>query len=660
LLPETDWDVRGNIYKPNSKLTSNKESAIMHSISNSHPAAHTAPLAEPLLPAASTSVPKLTPYAETETTGQAALVTNAHSPASGATMRMRLLNAAMGGIRATSSAYHGTLGFSLAGYNNLVKPVGSAVINTSFAALKNLAAFAQESVTGVEFVEGHAVSGRADSLLKLPQRLIPASVKDLFTPDERSLSDKGMEFLQNVGTYSGGVAASFIYQMAIVAISDTAGRVCAQKVVDDMEEGHFALPLMATGVLTLFAVAQQKHLLNSMKHFNELDAGQKSEVVAAHHGITPEAFNARPDTEKEKLEAKLKRDWLMLGGASALMPAGAFTMNLIAATVSPTTAFANPLFMAIAQNVTKVAVRSPVYGGLRETLQEVFAGPKSGVADLTHAEAGWSGIKFAGISAAVNMGQAAAEQAIVKNNLGGATSILAAYSVVNALGESLNWADSSSDRTKKCAEHAKKELIEQYQALKLTPPTPDELRAVAEQAEFAFNLGIKDQSFAEALRNIGRRYGGSAYAREGVYALSNAISSLVSKLESEAEGSIGDKGSYDVLNNLILGLATTFTYIKFNACAQSMGTLRAIRMHNEKEVAPSPAFALIGDSESSDSDSGIGRSMGRRHASIHIDERPTIQTDEFGEFTQRRYGSLADIEAGSRIKRADSRVPSDF
>ena len=281
------------------------------------------------------------------------------------------------------------------------------------------------------------------------------------------------------------------------------------------------------------------------------------------------------------------------------------------------------------------------------------------------------------------MGQAAAEQAIVKNNLGGATSILAAYSVVNALGESLNWADSSSDRTKKCAEHAKKELIEQYQALKWTPPTPDELKAVAEQAEFAFNLGIKDQSFAEALRNIGRRYGGSAYAREGVYALSNAISSLVSKLESEAEGSIGDKGSYDVLNNLILGLATTFTYIKFNACAQSMGTLRAIRMHNEKEVAPFTSFASIDDSklddpELDDADSSSGRNverhasihsdnsapiqtdMGRRHVSIHIDERPTIQTDEFGEFTQRRYGSLADIEAGSRIKRADSRVPSDF
>ncbi len=636
----------------------------MHSISNSHPAAHTAPLAEPLLPAESASVPKLTFYSETA--GQAALVTNAHSPASGATMRMRLLNAAMGGItRGTSSAYHGALDLSLAGYNHIVKPAGSAVMNTSFAALKNLAAFAQESVTGVVFVEGHAVSGRADSLLKLPQRLIPASVKDLFTPDERSLSEKGVEFLKNVGTYSGGVAASFIYQMAIVAISDTAGRVCAQKVVDDLEEGNFALPLAATGVLTLFAVAQQKHLLNSMKHFNELEADQKSAVVASHHGITPEAFDAKPDTEKEKLEAKLKRDWLMLGGASALMPAGAFAMNLIAATVSPTTAFANPLFMAIAENLTKVAVRSPVYGGLRETLQEVFTGPTGGVADLTHAEAGWSGIKFAGISAAVNMGQAAAEQAIVKNNLGGTVSILAAYSVVNAMGESLNWADSTSDRTKKCAEVAKKDLIEQHQAYGMSAPTPDELKTVAEQAEFAFNLGIKDQSFAEALRNIGRRYGGSAYAREGVYALSSAISNLVSKLESEAEGSIGDKGSYDVLNNLILGIATTFTYIKFNACAQSMGALRAIRMHNEKEAE------LLSDSDSdfdliNAMDTQEGTSRGNnwgKSGSIHIDNPLTRHAPGIIGLGRRSYSeNLHELESARRglTTRADSRVMTDF
>jgi hypothetical protein len=123
-------------------------------------------------------------------------------------MRRRLHAAAGGVARTASAAYHGSFDIGLAAYNNIVKSAGSAVINTSVAAVKQLATFAQESMTGVAFVGGRAVSGRADSVLKLPQWLIPSSVKDLFTSDGRELSEKGLKFIKNVVTYGGGAAAS--------------------------------------------------------------------------------------------------------------------------------------------------------------------------------------------------------------------------------------------------------------------------------------------------------------------------------------------------------------------------------------------------------------------------------------------------------------------
>ena len=350
--------------------------------------------------------------------------------------------------------------------------------------------------------------------------------------------------MKKAGTYTGGVAASFIHQMAIVTVSDTAGRICAQAIVNEFSKGNFAVPLAATGVLTLLSAAQQISLLQSIKYFNALKAEQKSAVIAAHHGITPEAFDAKPESEREKLGDTLKRDWLVMGGASGLMPAAAFGMSLIAAAssttaASPTPAFDNPLFEGIAENLIKVAVRSPVYGGLREILQEIFTGPKGGVADLTHAEAGWVAIKYGAISAGVNIGQNAAQQ-FVHNLLNSSHSDFAhesalplaspstsnwwetvakltASSAVNAIGESINWADSTSDRTKKRAEIAKQNLIDEHEAAERLPPTPTELKEAAEQAEFAYSLGVKKQTFNQALLNIGRRGGGSLYAREGVY-----------------------------------------------------------------------------------------------------------------------------------------------
>src|SRR5690349_7780690 len=127
-------------------------------------------------------------------------------------MRRMLRDAlASGASRVTSSAssaYHGTINVGLAGYN-MVKPAGSAVINTTLATLLHLRSFAQETMTGVVFVYGQKVSGDDDSLLKLSKQRIPAAVNELFAPDERSLLTKGSDFMKTAGTYAGGVAASF-------------------------------------------------------------------------------------------------------------------------------------------------------------------------------------------------------------------------------------------------------------------------------------------------------------------------------------------------------------------------------------------------------------------------------------------------------------------
>lgn len=589
-----------------------------------------------------------------------------------------LLNAAGGAVRGmargASAAYHGTIDVSLGGYNHIVKPTGSAAMNTlsaSFAAVRNLAAFVQESVTGVEFVEGHPVSGRADSLLTLPQQLLSAPLEPFFTRDGRELSEKGLEFVKKARTYAGGVTATLIYQTSIVLLADTVGRVGAQAVSDELEEGNFTVPLMATGALALFAVGQGAHLLYSMK-LGGLSEAQRSAVIATHHGITPEEFDAKTDTEKAELEARTKRDWLIMGGAAALMPIGAFGMSLFAK-LSPAKAFANPLFMTMATNIVKVAVRSPLYGGLRETLQEIFSGPKGGVADMTHTEAGRSALKYGGISATVNMAQSAAPGVILNKpqatNWGEKFRLLMTYSLINGIGESLNWVDLTTDRTKKCAELAKKDLIKQHKAAGMPPPTQEELKEVAEQAEFAFNLGVKEQGVGDAIRNLYRRYGGSLFAREGVYAFSNAISTLISELQSQIEGA--DKGSYGVLKNLIAGFCTTFAYIKFNACSQSLGALRAQLAQNEKESAPAPSSsttdfhrtvwqnALMAIEEEEEEGSSIGE-MGGRSASVHIDSDlgKKIANTDINKVVQRSY-SIHSIDPRT-VKRQDSRTMSDF
>jgi hypothetical protein len=304
-----------------------------------------------------------------------------------------------------------------------------------------------------------------------------------------------------------------------------------------------------------------------------------------------------------------------MAGGAALMPPAAFSMNLIA-TLSPA-AFANPLFMTLAENMTKEVVRSALYGGLREIGQEVFTGPKGGSANLTHSEAGWAAIKYVGIETAVDQGQSAAAQAVTHNSLLAPAnawvqaepststwgerlsvttaselqatrlvstwkekvSVLAAYSVVNAIGESFNWTDDTSDRAKKCVELAKKDLVEQHRASGMAPPTPDQLKTVAAQAEFAFDLGIKDQSFAQALRNIGRRAGGAMVTRRGLYAYVNAMATGVAKLENKL-----DIDSSGVLNSVLVSAGVSLAYIKFNACAQSLGTLKAVRAENEKRA----------------------------------------------------------------------------
>jgi len=365
------------------------------------------------------------------------------------------------------------------------------------------------------------------------------------------------------------------------------------------------------------------------------------------------------------------------------MPAAAFSMSLIAA-ASPTTAFDNPLFEGIAENLIKVAVRSPVYGGLREILQEIFTGPKGGVADLTHAEAGWVAIKYGAISSGVNIGQNAAQQFVHNlfnsshsdfahesaltlaspstSNWWETAAKLTAASVVNAIGDSINWADSTSDRTKKRAEIAKQNLIDEHEASEMPPPTPTELKEAAEQAEFAFSLGVKKQTFNQALLNIGRRGGGSLYARGGTYAMSNAISNGVSKLESGIEGSIGGNGSYEVLNNLILGYTTIFSSVKFNSCSQSMGELRAIRAKNERDPIFSERYLIDAmDLEGSSRGQNLERSE-----SIHVDN-PTTMHDGRGSISglgRRSYSAdlykLAEATRERFAKRHDSRVMTDF
>lgn len=574
-----------------------------------------------------------------------------------------LLSAAAGGMaRGTSAACHGAIDVSAAGFNHIVRPAGSAVVNALLTVVSNMATVFQESVTGRVFVAGHQVSGPKDSTLKLPKRLIPASVKDLFTHDGRGLSEKGFEFLRNLGTYGGGVLASFIYQMAIVSLSDTAGKNIAQGTADKFEEGAFSVPLAVTGALAILA-GSRFYVFRKNMDLSDLSEEQRSTVIAAHYGITPQEFNAKSESEQEMMQANTKRDWLALAGAAALMPPIAFSMNLIGK-FFPATVFTNSIFKETAVNLTKEAVRAAFYGGLRESLQEVFTGPKGGVADFTHAEAGWSAVKYAGISGAVNLGQSAAGQAIPSTDIwGGKFSVLTAQAAVNAIGESLNWADLTSDRTKKCVELAKKNLIEQHQAEGLPPPTPDQLRSVAEQVEFAFNVGIKDQSFTEALRNIGRRYGGSLLAREGVYAFSNMISTAMSKSMSAL---MGNNRSYNVLNSILTGIATTLTYIKFNASSQSMGALRAIRAENarnargERRAASSFTSATITeipdilDSQSSIDPGPSSSGENRMTQSFFID-----RTDN-SDYTPRMVQSLADLESAALTRRSDFRVISDF
>jgi hypothetical protein len=507
-------------------------------------------------------------------------------------MRRLIYAAAGGAAKGASAAYHGSIDISLAGYNSIVKSAGSAVMNTSVAAVRQLATFIQESMGGVAFVDGRAVSGTADSVLKLPQWLIPTSVKDLFTPDGRELSEKGLEFMKNVVTYGGGAAASFLYQLPIVGISDSLGRWSAQGTSDKLEEGNYTLPLVLTGLLAGTAIYRIRTLVNSTD-LRDLSTEQKSSVIAAHFGIPSEKFDAMPDAERKKLEEKTTRDWLMMAGGAVLMPVGAFSMCLIGK-LSAATALSNPLFMAIATNMVKEVVRGSMYGGLREAAQEIFTGPKSGDATLTHSEVQGSAVKYGVISAAVNLGQTAAQQAILngsslthENTWGQKISVLTASAFMNAIGESLNWIDLGTDRTKKSAELDKKKLIEFHQGHGLPPPTPAQLKEAAEQVEFGYELGRKDQSFAEALRNIHRRYVGSMLAREGVYAYSNAISNSMSNLLTKMEVSIGGKGSYSILNNILVGFGTTLTYVKFAACAQSLGVLRGIRAERGREIASS-------------------------------------------------------------------------
>lgn len=309
-------------------------------------------------------------------------------------MRRLIYAAAGGAARGASAAYHGSIDISLAAYNNIVKSAGSAVMNTSVAAVRQLATFIQESMGGVAFVEGRAVSGRADSVLKLPQWLIPTSVKDLFTPDGRELSEKGLEFMKNFVTYGGGVAASFLYQLPIVGGSDSLGRWSAQATSDNLEEGNYTMPLVLTGLLAGTAIYRIRTLINSTD-LRDLSTEQKSSVIAAHFGIPSEKFDAMPDAERKKLEEKTTRDWLMMAGGAAVMPVGAFSVCLIGK-LSATASLSNPLFMAIATNMVKEVVRGSIYGGLREAAQEIFTGPKSGDATLTHSEAQGSAVKYGG------------------------------------------------------------------------------------------------------------------------------------------------------------------------------------------------------------------------------------------------------------------------
>ncbi|WP_334186553.1 hypothetical protein [Noviherbaspirillum sp.] len=174
-----------------------------------------------------------------------------------------------------------------------------------------------------------------------------------------------------------------------------------------------------------------------------------------------------------------------------------------------------------------------------------------------------------------------------QNTWGQKISVLTAFAFINAIGESLNWADLGTDRTKKSAELDKKKRIEYHQGHGLPPPTPAQLKEVAEQVEFGYELGRKDQSFAESLRNIHRRYVGSMLAREGVYACSNAISNTMSNLLTKMEVSSGGKGSNNILNNILIGFGTTLTYVKFAACAQSLGVLRGIRAESKGEITSS-------------------------------------------------------------------------
>ncbi|HEV2611339.1 MAG TPA: hypothetical protein VGU61_13810 [Noviherbaspirillum sp.] len=442
-----------------------------------------------------------------------------------------------------------------------------------------------------------------------------------------------------------------LYQLPIVGISDSLGRCSAQATSDKLEEGNYTMPLVLTGLLAGTAIYRIRTLINSMD-LRDLDAKQKSSVIAAHFGISPEKFDAMPDAERKKLEEKATRDWLMLAGGAALMPVGAFSMCLIGK-LSAATALSNPLFMAIATNMVKEVVRGSIYGGLRETAQEILTGPKAGDATLTHSESWGSAVKYGVISGAVNLGQNAAQQAILngssltrENTWGQKISVLTAFAFINAIGESLNWTDLGSDRTRKCAELAKEKLTEYHQGHGMPEPTPAQLDEVAKQAEFAFELGVKDQSYAEALRNIYRRYVGSMLAREGVYACSNAISNTMSSLLKLMEGASGGKGSFNILNNILIGFGTTFTYAKFAACAQSLGVRRGIRAESGGKIASasesSSASSINWSFLNSIKEEGSHSGAIQRSVSVYSEERTGIDYEALREATVKAH-SIADI-----------------
>lgn len=579
------------------------------STSTVHPTTHRSTLTEPLLSTASTSASEAPvehpPVATAEETATALAATRARLAQGGAAMR-RLLHTATNGLTAGASAVSNV---SAAGYNNIVKPAGSAVLHASLTTVKGLAEFLQEtSLSGVKTPHGE-VSGLKDSVLKFPQAMIPRSIKDLFTPDERGLSEKGLEFLKHAGTYAGGMTASLIHQMTIVIVADTIGRISAQATSDELEEANFMVPLAVTGALTLLATGQATLFRKNMD-LSDLSPEQKSTVIASHFGLTQENFDARPEDEKAVLESKTKRDWLIMAGAGALMPAAGFGMNLIASLSS--TAFTNSVFMDIAKTITKDVIRIAAYGGLREALQESSAGPNGGSADLTHSEAHWAALKYLGIEIAVDRGQNAALQALsthpaaaradaliqatpLASTWGETASILMAYSVVNSIGEALNLADDSLDRARKdvkIGELAQQDLIKSHKEAGMEPPTPEQLKSVEKQAEFSFNLIVKNPMNRETLANFQRRAGGSLLAREGLFAYITAVSYGVSQFVSGVKDKIGDSNA-DMLSTVLSSASVALFYTKFTACAQSLGTLKAIRAKNEREALPTTSSVVI-------------------------------------------------------------------